>query len=281
MSQPEGAPKEDKAPPYGGEQPPSYNEVIKQQRPLSQRPPPSPSQPSSSSASAGPRQTPRQFPPSFNLYTGSFGSSSFVLGEHQNQPLYVFSWHSGLSGKPPVLLHSGPSESFPPLAAAEWRSFSASFQVELPPVPGSGARSAREDIVWSCPQGMGPGAYRFAVEIGPGAVREAFEWRHSRGDAVNSLGGESNGYKLVRLARGPPGSGGATTGGMNFVGGGFVDSAGNEVVAAWVMSRGSITKAAKFQFMGTGLTGLLGERWAIMAVVTFLALFQRVRRSRN
>ncbi|KAH6981298.1 hypothetical protein BKA56DRAFT_587015 [Ilyonectria sp. MPI-CAGE-AT-0026] len=282
MGRPEEA-QDDKLPPYGGEKPPSYDDVARPNQRNQQIQGPPPSHPSSSAA-AGPSQShphiPRQFPPSFNLYRRDWGSGHFTLGQHQSEPLYLFSWHSGLSSAPPVVLHSGPAETSPPLAAAEWRTFGPSFDVDLPPFPGSGARSAREEIVWSSPSGFGPGAYRFAIEIGPSAVREAFEWRRSRGDAIASLGGESTGFKLVRLARGPPG-GGETGGDLNFVSGGFVDSAGNEVVAAWSMAMGSMTKVAKFQFMGTGLTGLLGERWAIITVATFLALYQRIRRARD
>ncbi|KAH7161544.1 hypothetical protein EDB81DRAFT_925073 [Dactylonectria macrodidyma] len=226
MSQPKDTPKD-------GNTPSSFREVTKEQQPSRL---PLPSQPLSS-LSLG-----HQFPPSFNLYRGGFFSSSYKLGQHKNQPLYVFSYHSGWSSTPPVLLHSGPDTSYPQLASASWRSFSSSFFVELPAAPSFGAgRRTHEN------------------------------WRHSRGDAVKSLGGRLYGYKLVRLAQGPPRSRGTGNGGdMN-----FVDSAGKEIVAAWAGSRGSSTKEgeAKFRFMGTGLTGLLGERWAIMAVVTFLALF--------
>jgi hypothetical protein len=88
------------------------------------------------------------------------------------------------------------------------------------------------------------------------------------------LGGHYYGWKLVRMSRGAPGGGN-----MAFAPGGFKDSRGNEVVAAWTMGDGrSLTKVAHFRFMGTGLTGLLGERWAIMMVITGLALFHRDRR---
>jgi hypothetical protein len=153
---------------------------------------------------------------------------------------------------------------------------SASFEVELPPVPGSGAPLAREVIEpVGSHSGLGTG-YSFAIEVGPGGngPRERFEWRRSRGDVIASLGGHYYGWKLVRMNQGAPGGGNTA-----FAPGGFRDSRGNEVVAAWTMGDGrSLTKVAHFRFMGTGLTGLLGERWAIMVVITGLALFHRDRR---
>lgn len=37
----------------------------------------------------------------------------------------------------------------------------------------------------------------------------------------------------------------------------------------------SLRKAAKFQFLNSGATGELGEAWALMAVVTFVRVWQR------
>ena len=276
--------------PYPDEPPPSYSESTGQQPPQfpvsspsssSQRPPsagPSttPSQPPNASA-----QIPRQFPSAFNFYRGGALARQFIIGEHQNQPVYLISLHGGLSESAPITLHSGPSESMPPIATVEWQVFGASFEVALPPPPGSNARVAQEKIRWaSRSHGFGVGVYRFSIEVDSTNARETFEWRFSRGDAISSLGGSYGGWKLVRMARGPPGGGGA--GDTNFVGGGFLDSEGNEVVAAWTSVTGSLIKAATFQFMGTGDTGLLGQRWAIIAVITaFALLYRQQRRRRN
>ena len=275
------------------EPPPSYDESQNEHR--QQGPPPpkaeAPSQPPPASpnpqasprpppAAAGPSQPPtipRQFPPSFNLYSAGWPNASFILAEHQQQPLYLYSMHTGFSDAPPIILHSGPDESYQPLASANFMFMSLSFDVELPPIPGSGAPLARERVDPAGSSGLSP-AFTFSIEVGPNGngPRETFEWRRSSGQAVASLGGHYHGWKLVRLAQGPPGGGN-----MDFVPGGFRDSFGNEVVAAWAMGSGrSLTKVAHYQFMGTGLTGLLGERWAIMTVITGLTLFQRDRRRR-
>lgn len=52
--------------------------------------------------------------------------------------------------------------------------------------------------------------------------------------------------------------------------GGYMASDGREVVAAWTTY--SRSRVGKFRFTGTGLSGLLGEKWAIAAIVTFCAL---------
>lgn len=140
---------------------------------------------------------------------------------------------------------------------------------------GSKREVAEEHIEWTSRYGgFGIGAYQFSIEVGNSNVRETFEWRHSYGDAVASLGDYHVGWKLVRLSRGPP------PGDENYVHGGFRDSQGNEIVAAYTRVSGSLTKAATFQFMGTGDSGMLGERWAILAVITAFALYYREARKR-
>lgn len=272
------------------EPPPSYDESRTKHQPSPSPSPQPQTQPPSQARPpppvVGPSQQPsfipRQFPPSFNLYLTDWTALTYSIGQHQSSPLYIYAQHSGLTSLPPVLLHSGPSTSYPPLASAEWEALTSSFDVDLPPHPGAQEPVAREHVESLFSRsGMGLGTYRFGIETGPAGdgPREEFEWRHSGGDAVASLDAHYYGWKLVRLAHGPPA--GIANGDMNFVGGGFTDSEGCEVVAAWAEARGSMTKAAKFQFMGTGLTGLLGERWAIMAVITALALFQRTQRRRR
>lgn len=266
---------EDTLDPYHGEPPPSYAEST------GQVPGPSSSfrNPPNGEPSRVPQQEiPRQFPSAFNFYLQGMTSRSFIIGEHQNQPRYVISLHSAFSQMAPIVLHSGPDESLPPIATVEWQVFGPSFDVSLPPPPGSRAQAAEEKVDWTSRHyGFGVGCYQFAIEIGGTGVREAFEWRHSTGDAVTSLGGHYSGWKLVRLSRGAPGR----QGNLDFVGGGHLDSDGNEVVAAFTAATGSLTKVAKFQFMGTGDTGMLGERWAILSVISAFALFVRERNRRN
>ncbi|OTA91379.1 hypothetical protein M434DRAFT_397217 [Hypoxylon sp. CO27-5] len=223
-------------------------------------------------------QIKRQFPPAFSMYReSSWTQRSYMIGEHQSAPLYAVSLHSGWSGQPDIVLHNGPSDQNPPLAGATRSSFGTSATIALPPVPGSGMQAAEEKMEYS--GGFGHTAYTFSIETGVGnaARREPFEWRHSSGSVIQGLGARGSGWKLVRLATGPPGG----VVGASFVPGGARASDGKEVVAVWAWASGSLTKKLKFQFLGSGANGVLGERWAIMAVITALRIWDRERRQRN
>ncbi|KAI1506600.1 hypothetical protein F5X99DRAFT_423231 [Biscogniauxia marginata] len=240
----------------------------------------------------------RQFPPSFSMYKASWGQRHYVIGERQERPLYAVSLHSGWSGQPDVVLHGGPSESAPPLAAAEGAPFGRSATITLPPLPPHGSSSSSNDSnnnnnnnnnrateirLESSGSGLGfgPGALTFTVETGDGpgnARREAFEWRHSRAGEVAALGGRSSGWKLVRLATD---AGTATAGAGAGAGSAKSSTDGREVVAVWAWPSMSLSKALKFRFLGAGATGALGERWAVAAVITALRIWDRERRARN
>lgn len=223
-------------------------------------------------------QIKRQFPPAFSMYReSSWTQRSYMIGEHQSAPLYAVSLHSGWSGQPDIVLHNGPSDQRPPLAGVTRSGFVTSATVTLPPVPGSGMQAAEEKMEYS--GGFAHSAHTFSIEVGIGkaARREAFEWRHSSGTVIKGLDARSSGWKLVRLATGPPGG----IVGPSFVAGGARSSDGKEVVAVWAWASGSLTKKLKFQFLGSGANGVLGERWAIMAVITALRIWDRERRKRN
>jgi hypothetical protein len=88
----------------------------------------------------------------------------------------------------------------------------------------------------------------FNFPMGNGS-RELFEWKRSSGSEVSSLGGSSwrHGMKLVSSKTG-------------------------EVVAAWAPH--SMSKHGKMRF-----TGLLGDTFEVMAVITLLAILEKARRS--
>ncbi|KAI1105007.1 hypothetical protein F4804DRAFT_341382 [Jackrogersella minutella] len=224
------------------------------------------------------QQIKRQFPPAFSMYReSSWGQRHYMLGEHQAAPLYAVELHSGWSGQPDIVLHSGPDGGRAPLAAVERSAWGTSALVTLPPLVPRQAQRAQEKMEAS--GGFGHPAFTFSVETGPAARREVFEWRHSSGNAVKALNGRGSGWKLVRLATDAP-SGIAGEGGA-FVTGGATAGDGKEVVAVWCWASGSLTKKLKFQFLGSGVNGVLGERWSIMAVMTALRIWDRERRQRN
>lgn len=264
-----------------------YAQAPLPQPPLPQLPlpqPPLPQVPYPQGKPLPPRQVPvqyqqappvrRHFPPRFNIYRAGWGLV-FTLGEHQHQPLYTVTSHSGWSGNPDVVLHNGPSESAPPMATANKAMWSPDMTVSLPP-----ARIGewQAPSVEECVRGDGYGSLRFGFEIDVGnggqsgamrPLREVFEWRHTRGPEVCALGGIASGYKLVRMS--------------GIRGGGPLAGDGNEVVAVFSFSGMSLTKSMCFGFMGSGLSNMLGERWEVMAVISALGIWdqERKRRARN
>ncbi|KAK8065901.1 hypothetical protein PG997_012648 [Apiospora hydei] len=83
--------------------------------------------------------------------------------------------------------------------------------------------------------------YDFTIEVG--GQREKFEWQHV---------GMRTGWQLARLST-------------------------NEAVAHFEWTN-LTKKELYFQFVGSGLIGALGERWAVMAVITAIRAWDRVRR---
>ncbi|KAI1846667.1 hypothetical protein JX265_009030 [Neoarthrinium moseri] len=215
-------------------------------------------------------RTNRQFPPSFNAYYQKKLSMTMHLGEHREQPLFAVKMHSGWRGKPGIVLHGGPSSDDPVLASAVNKSYwSRHTTVTLPPLPDSPSESCSEFM--QTHTSLKTLTYKFAVEVGdgPNAHREDFEWRHSRGAEIRGLDKHSWGWKLARLGACSQGSGGERN--ERSLG---ETSDGKEVVAVWAQNSGwSLTKAYKFEFVGAGLTGEMGERWALMAVITALRIW--------
>ncbi|KAI0427852.1 hypothetical protein F5Y09DRAFT_314977 [Xylaria sp. FL1042] len=159
----------------------------------------------------------------------------------------------------------------------------------------------------------------FSIETtASGRSREYFEWRHSSGVEVEALGGRHSGWKLVRVSLPAPAIATPLTtmttttttpttptallplhrtvsspsshsssypkrhriGNSNHTLLGH-SSDGKEVVAVCAGASMSVTKVLRFRFLGTGADGSLGARWAIMAVASALAIWNRDRRSRS
>ncbi|KAK9771986.1 hypothetical protein SCAR479_11305 [Seiridium cardinale] len=212
----------------------------------------------------------QQFPPHFNAYYQWKFTKTFHLGQSKDQPLYAVRTHTGWSGTPGIVLHNGPSDKDPPLAAAgDENSWSKHSTIILPPLPGSDAKSSTEfmrtNVSWKTV------SYPFTIEVGhgPNARRENFEWRQSRGGEIKELDKHSRGWKLVRLRANAEGSGGERSARSH-----GATSDGKEIVAVWTWHSGwSMTKSFKFQFLGSALTGEMGERWSVMAVITALRMW--------
>ncbi|EFX06517.1 hypothetical protein CMQ_6838 [Grosmannia clavigera kw1407] len=213
--------------------------------------------------------TGRQFPPTFNLYGGNL-TNLYTLGEHQQTPLYAVNIRASWGNPgPTVALHNGPSTRAPLLAGVDFSNVTDQMSATLPPPISyrGGLTAVRLEVVYGWSH-----TYQFVMEVGTDRLNihnEAFEWRHSSGSAIAALGGAHDGWKLVRMCT-------ATLGPRQpRCAPAFLTSDGREVVAIWSDALMSLTKQLKFSFCGTGLSGLLGERWAVMAVMSALAIWEK------
>jgi hypothetical protein len=200
-------------------------------------------------------------------------TSTFHLGPTAGEKLFAASTHANMfHNKPTITLHDGPSDKDPILATVhtdKWGRVRPMI-LTLPPRPGG---SHEDGIVEEMSIENHRSTFTFETDaVGKGAGRERFEWRKSHGNEISELSsGHSYGWKLVWLSgpesnvegsrkEGPPG----------------ISSDGLEIVAILAHNRSlSMTKAFQFAFLGTGLTGTLGETWEILTVVSALELWYK------
>lgn len=226
----------------------------------------------------------RPFPAAFNLYYPHHGkllsrTQKLLIGEHFEQPCNAVILKGSMVGLE-ITLHGGPETDQPVIASSCRRPGSTSFVVTLPKslsVYGTPIESHMEQHL-----GFKHVTYSFSVEVvshpDSKPKLEKFEWRLSHGKEVKVLDKWAWGWKLVRLdeetaKHSEAGSSSSSTKREDRDLG--VTSDGKEVVAVWAPnSQWSKTKLGKFRFLGSGLTGELGEAWARMAVATVLSLWQ-------
>ncbi|KAI2464611.1 hypothetical protein F4781DRAFT_412295 [Annulohypoxylon bovei var. microspora] len=214
-----------------------------------------------------------KIPQSLNAYFPPLTkwSRMMYLGEHAEQPFFAVATHSGMSGKPTLEVHAGPTGSEPIIATAgsqsRWCSGKTTVVKLLPGAGFLAGCAAPTTFTMKETYHKHHATYPFAVEVGLGKdVRmESFEWRGSRGGEVKGLDGSSfRGYKLVRLGSdslGPGGERAARSAGAS--------SDGKEIVAVYTANgKFSMNKVFKFQFLESGATGVLGEKFALAVVVT-------------
>ncbi|KAI1635865.1 hypothetical protein F4809DRAFT_663545 [Biscogniauxia mediterranea] len=211
-----------------------------------------------------------KFPPALNAYVHQkLTSTTFHLGETQDAPLFAGELHSGWSGKPEALLRAGPGERDPVLATASAENKWTARNVVV--MAGNGRPGEMARIEVTTHYKLRNSNASFAMDVGPGKDRrrEEFEWRYSGGSEIKGLEGERWGWKLVRLSEDTGAGGGersARPAGST--------SDGKEVVAVWTHNASwSMKKAFKFQFLGSGLTGVLGDRWAAAVLVSAIRMW--------
>ncbi|KAF5984858.1 hypothetical protein FBULB1_3152 [Fusarium bulbicola] len=197
-------------------------------------------------------------------------SYKLLLSGPNGEPMYTIELAKGSYSD--ILPHSGSSIHSPLLAASSRPSTRrGDYLIRLPSFSGD---APREEIL-HCPKGLtGRGHFWFVTQVGhgPDQHREGFEWRSSRGVEARSVGQSSRGYKLVRV-----GSTNFHNGSTNRVG---YTSDGKEVVAVWASTSSfkSWSGVGEFQFRGSGATSELGQLWALMAVMSWMSIWQEAQR---
>ncbi|KAI1360733.1 hypothetical protein F5Y08DRAFT_39922 [Xylaria arbuscula] len=213
-----------------------------------------------------------KFPPVLNAYVKWGFTKTFHLGETKDTPSLAARWHSGFTKKPELELFDGPDDKGTILATANHESmFKSNSILTIPAREGVPHDVESQRVTMSCPKLLKSKTYAFAADVGVGKEtrREQFEWRSSHGSEVRELDGYRWGWKLVRLS-----GGSVSAGGDRGTRGSGSTSDGLEVVAAWAHNNSmSMTKAFKFQLMGSALTGMLGERGATVALISALRIW--------
>lgn len=190
------------------------------------------------------------FPAKFNLwYEGLRGGMKLNLGDSKHHPTNVCSLPSGWFGE--LILYGGPNINSDPVAVAKGSgTLGHNDNIQLAALHPGQPIIQVEMKYWS--RGLHIG-YSFSAPVGPRSQIERFEWRSSKSDAVRKLGEQSRGWELVRL------------------------DYKEEVVAVWseVKLKMTLSQAAAFGFVGSGLSGELGPALSVVAVTTFLRIWQK------
>lgn len=246
----------------------------------------------------------KSLPLSFNIYYKQWFSSTYQIGEHESQPLFTIQRHGAWGSdkgnpKAMVILHQGADSNGPVVGTVtkdkEGGVLSHDTVIELPLAKGPKG-GIRERLQSDVSISLKNSRFRFSFDIPLNADvegkesatstrRETFEWRISKATEVRSLDSTAFGWKLVRLGVDPgsdtdtdtdkptpasPGKGGAR--GVREAG---ETSDGKEVVAAWSENSGmTLSKIAKFHFLGRGATGEFGDDWALMVVLSAFRLWK-------
>ncbi|KAI1207112.1 uncharacterized protein F4807DRAFT_435623 [Annulohypoxylon truncatum] len=206
-------------------------------------------------------------------------STIFHLGSITDKRLFAVAVHTGLSGKGPgrpgVILHNGPTDKDPMLAAAgdENGNISSLNSIITLARPSGGASNENYTEIMHAATSSGTATFRFSTETGhkQGVRREDFEWRKSKGDQDKNLVDSpwKCGFKLLRLSNrsgkdanlGDGASQGSTSGGPEVV-----------AIFAW-NSNWSVMNPFRIEFRESGQTGELGEKFAVIAIITGLRLW--------
>ncbi|KAI1170437.1 hypothetical protein F4777DRAFT_118075 [Nemania sp. FL0916] len=209
-----------------------------------------------------PPQANSRFPTELNLY---FPSGSFFLGLSVTQPLYSLSVDHRQFTPPEVeiVLRAGPDRESPTLATLNIRGNDvriwAPKQAEVDLSPFSISTFPPTGRL-----GTGYGTYVFTVPVLGSDQSEEYAWTHS---SVPDILQVKTHWTLSRKQSGndASGSGSRPSG---------APRARDETVATLSFKKDSRSKIGTIKFEGSGATGELGDRWALVTILTALAVWQ-------
>ncbi|CAN6614509.1 hypothetical protein TRVA0_005S04192 [Trichomonascus vanleenenianus] len=202
---------------------------------------------------------PPTFPDIIHLYyKNSMRSVHITLGEHKATPKYFVSIDTNWWGH--ITLYNGPSKEYPPVATAVSNKFNDNSIITLPDLLGSGEGKVQEEL--RCHHKFLKSQFDFSIWVkdGQGYHRETFRWRKAkRAELKGLVESHWSGWKLVRFEG---------------------DEEGDAPFALWnddSVMKG--TKGATFRFVGKGAAGEMGSLWSLMAILTWLRVWQVMMQS--
>lgn len=201
-----------------------------------------------------------KIPSALNGYWQWKLTRTILLGVSAEKTLFAVSTHTHVfSNRQSIVLHGGPSGKHPALATLE-SDITGSKRpctITVPPhreAPSQGPvvvefHANRERRYHREPSF----SFSCIVGEGKGATEEEFEWRRSHGKEIKELDKYSSGWKLVRMS--------ATI-------------ATHDVVALLAHNSSmSMTKAFRFALRGSGLLGIMGRDWEVVALISGVHMF--------
>lgn len=228
------------------------------------------------------------FPNSFSVSRAPKSSSwsktkTYHIGTSDAPQLYTCKEVVAWSGKTSISLHTGSKADSDPIAGSASESAWRTDTTVTIPIAASSTTSSStaSEIVEPLRKhtSLTHETWDFVCPIESDAERhvEKFEWRRSHGDETASLraGKSTYGWKLIRLHSSNESN--IVSSDSNVPG---HSSDGKEVVAVWTDD--SLTwfrgdekgVVGKFEFLGSGVDGGLGEQWNLFAVVSALHMRQ-------
>lgn len=235
-------------------------------------PPYAPSSPNAQFYSPAPSMSSRtstgttiKFPRKF-LYHYRWFSSTSYLGPSKEEPLFVVKTPNKMIciRRKEIIIQDGIDKLNPPLASVgpEKGSKGTRSMIRVAPKPGA----PKDDCLEISMSGDYSLTHKFTLPLENGRV-ERFEWRNTKGDEVRELSGGFNlGWKLVRMD-GPVIVPDETNRGKGYT------SDGKEVVAVGAHPRW-FKSSPQFEFLGCGARGELGETFEVVAVTSFVRLYE-------